>query len=207
MAALLTTPDGLPAVAIAVAWIGSLEEGEAHLRPLRQFGSPVADLIGPVPYCQHQMLLDAAVPAGMPRYLKMGYFPALSDELVDIICTYMARCPSPYSAVLFNTMKGSATEVDPAATAFPHRNRQWHYDIVAQWIDPADQEENIAWARALWQETEPYTRGAGVNFLGADDGDARVRLAFGQNYTRLVEVKNKYDSTNFFSVNVNVVPS
>lgn len=104
-------------------------------------------------------------------------------------------------------MKGAATQVDPAATAFPQRNPQWHYDIVAQWTDPTDQEENIVWARALWQETEPYTRGAGVNFLGDDDGDARVRVAYGQNYARLVDLKKKYDPTNFFSVNVNVVPS
>jgi FAD/FMN-containing dehydrogenase len=206
-AALLTTPDGTPAVAILVGWMGPLAEGEAHLKPLRQFGSPLADLIGPIPYCQLQMLLDAAVPAGMPRYLKMGYLPHMDDAFIDVLCDYMARCPSPYSAIIFNVMKGAVTRVASEATAFPHRHPQWHYDFVAQWIDPADQEVNIEWARALWQETEPYTRGAGVNFLGADDGDARVRLAFGQNYARLVEVKTKYDPTNFFSINVNVVPS
>lgn len=206
-AALLTTPDGVPAVAVLVGWMGPLAEGEAHLKPLRQFGSPLADLIGPIPYRQLQMILDAAVPAGMPRYLKMGYLPRLEDGVIEVLCEYMTRCPSPYSAILFNVMKGAVTRVASEATAFPHRQSQWHYDFVAQWIDPAEQEVNIEWARALWQETEPYTRGAGVNFLGTDDGEDRVRIAYGQHYARLVELKQKYDPTNFFRLNVNIDPT
>jgi hypothetical protein len=99
------------------------------------------------------------------------------------------------------------THVDPTATAFPHRNPQWHYDLIAQWTDPAEQETHVAWLRALWQATESYTQGAGVNFLGTDDGRDRVRVAFGQNYARLVELKKKYDATNFFRLNANIDPA
>ena len=205
-AALLTTPDGVPAVAVLVGWMGPLAEGEAHLKPLRQFGTPLADLIGPIPYCQLQMILDAAVPAGMPRYLKMGYLPHMEDEFIEVLCEHMARCPSPYSAILFNVMKGAVTRVASDATAFPHRHPQWHYDFVAQWVDPAEQEVNIEWARALWQATQPFTQGAGVNFLGADDGADRVRTAYGNNYARLLALKQKYDPTNFFRLNANVDP-
>ncbi|MBX2999997.1 MAG: FAD-binding oxidoreductase [Caldilineaceae bacterium] len=206
-AALLTTPDGIPAIAILVGWMGPLAEGEAHLKPLRQFGAPLADLIGPIPYCRLQMFLDAAVPAGMPRYLKMGYLPHMEDEFIEVLCNYMARCPSPYSAILFNVMKGAVTRVASDATAFPHRHPQWHYDFVAQWVDPAQQEVNIEWARALWQATQPFTQGAGINFLGADDGADRVRMAYGENYARLVALKQKYDPTNFFRLNANVAPA
>ena len=207
LAGLLTTPDGHPAVAVIPGWIGPLAEADAHLKPLRQFGSPMADLIGPVPYCQLQQILDAAVPAGMPRYTKMGYFPRLGDDVIDTICEHMARCPSPYSAVLFNVMKGAVTRVAPDATAFPHRSPQWHLDIVSQWTDPAVQEANIRWARALWKDVEPFTRGAGINFLDADDGADRVRTAYGGNYARLAALKQKYDPANIFRLNANVDPA
>jgi hypothetical protein len=46
-----------------------------------------------------------------------------------------------------------------------------------------------------------------VNFQSADEGDDRVRAAYGKNYDRLVQVKQKYDSENLFRVNRNISPA
>jgi FAD/FMN-containing dehydrogenase len=206
IAAFITTPEGLPAAALAVAWFGPLAEAEEHLRPLRTFGSPLADLVAEMPYTQLQTLFDAAFPTGIPRYLKTGYLPRLDDEILDRILAYSTEMASPLSLVGLFYMKGAVTRVAPEDTPFPHRNPQWYWDLVAQWTDPAEADTHLAWARAFWQEMEPYMQGAGINFLGTDDGDARVRVAYGQNYAQLVEIKKKYDPANFFSINFNIDP-
>lgn len=54
---------------------------------------------------------------------------------------------------------------------------------------------------------EPFaTGGVYVNFLG-NEGEARVRAAYGPNYERLVEVKRRYDPENVFDMNQNIVPA
>ena len=47
--------------------------------------------------------------------------------------------------------------------------------------------------------------GVYVNNLG-DEGQERVKAAYGQNYDRLVMLKHKYDHGNFFRLNQNVRP-
>ena len=83
-AGLLTSPDGIPMVTLIPAWFGDHAEGERYLKPMREFGRPAADLVGPVPYVAHQKFLDAAVPHGIPRYLKMGYVPEMAAEFIDL---------------------------------------------------------------------------------------------------------------------------
>src|SRR5262249_22546607 len=74
---LLTRPDGHNVVAIVVAWFGRPDQAAQHLDPLRKFGGPLADLIGQIPYGHLQTMFDAAVPSGLRRYWKSGYFPEL----------------------------------------------------------------------------------------------------------------------------------
>ena len=201
----IVTPDGLPVTFILPAWTGPLEEAEKHLAPLRSFGSPLADLVGEMPYLQLQSIIDAVAPAGIRRYWKSGYFTDLTDELLDIFISNVAKRPSPLSPVLFFHIRGAATRVDPQATAFVHRQDQWDSDIISQWTDPADDEKNITWTRNFWKEIEPFTKGVYVNHLDADD-NTRIRNAYGENYKRLQEIKQQYDPGNLFHLNNNIVP-
>ncbi len=206
-AALLNTPDGLPVIALIVGWFGPLADGEQHLKPLRDFATPLADLIAEVPYVQHQTLFDAATPHGLHRYWKSGNLPNLPDAFIDVVIDQAARQPSPYSFILFFHMKGAAARVDSAKTAFGLRDDQWDFDIVSQWTDPANAQTNIDWTRTFWNQVEPYTKGVYVNHLGGEDEATRVRAAYGPNYDRLVALKTKYDPTNFFRLNNNIVPA
>jgi FAD/FMN-containing dehydrogenase len=45
-----------------------------------------------------------------------------------------------------------------------------------------------------------------VNFLTKEEVD-RIAAAYGPNYDRLVQVKNKYDPKNLFRMNQNIKPS
>lgn len=142
----------------------------------------------------------------MHRYVKMGYLPKLGDEFIEVILNHILQKTSLYSLVLLNCMKGAVARVDPQQTPFVHRREQFHFDIVAQWTDPAEAKIHMDWVRSFWSEAEPFTRGTGVNFLDIDDGADRVKAAYGANYERLVTLKNKYDPTNFFRLNNNIVP-
>ena len=119
-----------------------------------------------------------------------------------------ASFTSPLSALIFFYMHGAATRVPPTETAFAARRPQWDFDAIGQWTDGAQSAGHIAWVRALWSQLEPHLEGSAyVNHLAEDDRPEKVRASFGENYGRLVEVKNKYDPTNFFRVNQNIRPA
>ena len=206
-AVFMNTPDGLPVVALLAGWFGPLEQGEQYLKPLRNFGTPLVDLIAEVPYLQNQTIFDAATPHGMPRYWKSGNLPDLEDGFIDVVLEGVAKQTSPYSFVLFFHIKGVAARIDPAKTAFGLREDQWDFDIVAQWTDPTEAQTHIDWVRTFWNQVEPFTKGVYVNHLGGEEEATRVRAAYGPNYERLVALKSKYDPDNFFRLNNNITPN
>src|SRR4051794_17748743 len=118
---MLTTPDGVPVVALVACYNGPLEQGEAVLRPLRAFGSPVADLIHPMPYREMQSMFDAGFPHGLRNYWKGSFLRDLPDEAIDRLVAQAAGMPSPLSAVALEFYGGAASRVGEDATAFPHR--------------------------------------------------------------------------------------
>ena len=207
-AALMTSPEGEPVVAIIVSYIGDPRTGEAVLAPLRKFGSPLLDTIAPTSYVQLNTLFDAAVPyGGVQRYWKSSFLSELGDELLDIMIARSAKMLSPMSMVLFFHMHGAATRVDPKETAFGLRHDQWDYDVISQWSDPAETADHIQWTREFWTAVEPFATGeVYVNHLDAEEG-ARIRAAYSDNYGRLVALKNKYDPTNLFRLNQNIKPT
>jgi hypothetical protein len=205
IAAIPTLPEGIKACVFIVGWMGNTEEGLRLLEPLRKFKAPLTDLIQVMPYTQLQKNIDAGVLHGMHRYNKMGYLPDLSDDVIEIILKYSGQI-NPFSMVLLNCMKGAVTRVAPEKTPFPYQSKQWYFDITSQWLDPAETETHIAWTRAFWAAMEPYTRGTAVSWLSDDDGDDRVKLAYGPNYKRLAGLKHKYDPSNFFRLNNNILP-
>jgi hypothetical protein len=206
-AGLICAPDGSPVVGVIVCYCGDLAEGERVIQPLRDFGAPILDAIQPLPFPKMQSLLDGAFPDGNQNYWKGMFLRGLNDEAIDAMVAHANRAPSPLSGVVIEYYGGASSRVPASATAFAHRKETYDIGILTQWPDPAASEANIAWTRSLSKALEPFGSGAYLlNFLAADD-DNRIRAAFGQNYDRLVEVKNRYDPTNFFSVNQNIKPS
>ena len=207
-AALMTSAEGMPIAAIAVSYIGDIEKGEELVKPVRQFGSPLADTIASTSYVALNSLIDATVPYGaVQRYWKSSFLKQISDEVIDIAVARTAKFLSPMSMVLFFHLHGAAARVDRDATAFGLRDDQWDYDVISQWTDPAEAPQHIQWTRDFWNAVEPFASGeVYVNHLDAEEG-GRIRAAYHHNYDRLVALKNKYDPTNLFRLNQNIRPT
>ena len=205
-ASLGVTPDGDGVISVSVCYCGPLEEGERVLRSLREFGSPQADKIQPMAYTTLQSAPDAGFPPGRRHYWKSSYLKELSDEAIEVMVRFVSEMPSPTTGVGLQQMHGAASRVDPTATAFPHRDEHYDFLILSQWADPAESERNVQWTRSLFEAMEPFFEGGVyVNNLG-DEGEDRVREAYGANYERLQALKGKYDPTNLFRLNQNIKP-
>ncbi len=206
-AALISTPDGHPAVAVIPCYCGDLAEGERVLRPLRQFGQPLMDAVQPMPLPMMQKLLDGAFPDGTYNYWKSTFVTALSDEVVDLIVEHANRMRSPLSAVVIEFYGGAASRVGRSETAFAQRQAEYDVGFMAQWTDPAEADTHLDWARAMANALSPYSSGRYLlNFVSEENADT-IRAAFGESYPRLAEMKKKYDPMNFFSLNQNIKPA
>ena len=207
----VTSPEGERVLAIFVCYNGAVEEGERVLKPLREFGTPLADTIGPMPYVQVQRVMDDDFPAGRQNYWKSNFLKGLDPEAIQVIVDHVAKAPSPYSAVAIEQFSGAVNRVGMNDTAFNHRNARYNLLIVGIWLDPAAKAQNVKWVRDLWGAMRPYSSDAVyVNYLGqeADEGAERVKSAYGpEKYARLVALKEKYDPTNLFRLNQNIRPS
>jgi FAD/FMN-containing dehydrogenase len=208
-AVLMTSPEGDPVIAIIVGYIGSPSDGERLVAPVRKFGSPVADTVGPMTYCQLNSMLDDGFPyGGVHRYWKSSFLKNMGDQAIDLIVERAASLPSPMSAIGLFHMHGTCSRVGSDETAFGLRQDQWDYDFIAQWNPPGDPQKHIQWVRESWSEMEPFsTGGVYVNHLDAEEG-GRIQSAYGPaKYERLVALKNKYDPKNLFRLNQNIRPT
>ena len=210
-AGVLHAPDGsgTKLAAIIVCHAGSLEAGAAAVAPVKRFGSPVMDVIGPMPYTAVNMLFDAGFPRGALNYWKSNFLAALGDAAIDTMIERFAATPSPMSGLLLEHFHGAATRVGPTETAFPHRGVGYNFLTVGEWVDASATAANVAWAREAYAAMAPhFSAGRYVNYLNADEvgEDSAVSAAFGPNWKRLREVKRRYDPDNVFHLNQNIKP-
>ena len=198
--------DGRPVFSVGLCWSGEPDGLDLALRPLRDLG-PTTDQVAPTDYSALQKAHDGGFPPGQNHYWKSSFFTDLTDDAVDALLHFAAEMPSAASGIGMQQLHGVAARVDPAATAFPHRRSQSELLILAQWADPAETERNIVWTRALFEAMQPFTAsGVYVNDLG-EEGENRVRAAYGANFDRLAAVKAAYDPVNLFRANQNIRPA
>jgi len=199
-------------VAVVVCYAGSVAEGEAVVRPLKAFapqGHPaLVDTISPKPYVVHQAFLDAAVPHGNQYYWKSEYLAGIEDQAIGTILAHVEQLASPHTNVILFQLGGTISRVSAAETAAANRAAAYVLNIASAWADPCEAEQHIAWTRTFWSAMRPFASGGVyVNFLSGDEGEARVRTAYGPNYAQLVALKNKYDPGNLFHINQNIRPT
>jgi hypothetical protein len=205
-AGLISMPDGTPAVGVMACYCDDLTEGERVLKPLRAFGSPVFDAIQFTSFPTMQKLVDEMSPDSTHNYWRSTFIRDFSDEVIDLIIEHGNRMESRLSRIVIQFFGGAAGRVAPADTAFAQRQAEYNVGIETQWTDAAESEKHIGWTRTLSDALRPYSsNGYLLNFIGDEEPDT-IRAAFGSNYARLVELKTKYDPTNFFSLNQNVAP-
>jgi FAD/FMN-containing dehydrogenase len=202
-----TDVHGKKVVAVVGVYAGSPEEGRKVAAPLRELGTPITDLLAPMPYTTMQTLLDGLYSPGARNYFKAGYLGGLSDEAIDTLVRFHGPSISPSSEIHIHHLGGAVAQVPADATAFGQREAPYLLNLVARWTDPTTDDAQIAWARDLYAAVEPFgTGGTYVNFLSS--GDDRVAAAYGpDNYERLARLKETWDPTNVFRLNQNITPT
>ena len=197
---------GKEILALAACYFGDLKTGEKLLQPLRAFGQPIADVIGPTPYIGWQQVLDPLLTPGMRNYWKSHEFLQIPDAMIDVIMDFASRLPDPQTELAFAQLGGAIQRVPNDATAYSHREPNFLINVHTRWDAAANDSKCIAWARDLIKALAPFSTGAVyVNFLTSDEED-RVKMAYGANLAKLVAVKKKYDPTNLFRMNANIRP-
>lgn len=205
--AMITTPDGIRVIAIAACHCGSIEAGEEALRPVKQFGSPLADQMRPMPYLALQTALDESFPRGRRYYWKSALVTRLRDELIEAMPEQFAGATSPHTTFLLQQIGNAANRVPADATAFAHRDARWDALVLTGWEDRAEDDEQVRWSREVHEGWRPFCSDASyTNALSDEDSNKDVRASYGTAYQRLSEIKARYDPTNFFRMNANIRP-
>jgi FAD/FMN-containing dehydrogenase len=193
----------------AVVWCytGPAEEAEEAFRPVREFGPPAFELLGPMPLPTLNSMFDPLIPPGLQWYWKGDFVNELSDEAIALHVEHGSKIPTLLPTMHMYPIDGAAHRVGKNDTAFSYRDAKWSAVYAGIDPDPANKEAISAWAREYWEALHPYSAGgAYVNFM-MEEGPERVRATYRENYDRLVEVKNKFDPNNFFRVNQNIEPA
>lgn len=198
-------------VGMGAVHVGPVDEGMRLLQPLRELGEPLVDMSGPLPYLAVQSAFDPLFPAHELRYYwKSLYLDHLDDRVLDAILRWNETRPSPRTFIPIRHLGGAISRVAEGATAASNRQSPYLLSIDMTWSDRNDDAKNVAWTQAFWREMHRFSSAGGVylNFAGlGEEGQRMMQSAHGPNYKRLVALKNKYDPTNFFRLNQNIVPS
>jgi FAD/FMN-containing dehydrogenase len=196
-----------PAAAFMVCYTGPLDAAERAVRPFRELGGAVLDLMGPLPYPAIQTMFDDLFTTGLQHYWKSDVISALPDPAIQIHARRAPTVPDPWSGIHIYPLNGAIHEAQSDATAFPFRDALAAHNVLAVNPDPAVMDERIAWARGYYEELRPYAESGGyVNFM-SDEGDERIRAAYRGNYARLARTKKQYDPDNVFHINQNIRPA
>lgn len=205
-AALMSSPEGVPGIALMLCHCGTHTEAVRSIDALRAFGTPLMERVGPMPFDAMQRIADAGAPNGFHNYLRSTVMPALTDDAIELLVEQANRSPSPYCMTLVQRLGGAMARVRNDATAFPHRDAMYNVGIEARWMDPEDRGVFVTWASDFFEALRPYSGNTSlVNFLGDEDAES-VRRAFGANHARLATLKTKYDPANVFNLNPNIQP-
>ncbi|MEZ4500403.1 MAG: FAD-binding oxidoreductase [Thermomicrobiales bacterium] len=200
---------GQAVVTLAATFVGSVDQGEAVLMPLREIDDLVMDLSGPLPYVQLQQLFDPFFPAGeLQHYWKSLYLFELDEAAISTMATFVANRPSQRSMVGVWVLGGAMGRIDSTATAAGDRSAPFLLEILSTWSEADEAEANISWARTFFDAMAPFASGkTNLNFPGYGNEPGFARAAMGENWDRLLDVKRRYDPTNLFRLNQNIDPT
>ncbi len=204
-AAMTAGPDGAPVAAVAACYAGDPADGARLLDPIKAaVGEPLLDGLGPLTYLEQQSRMDAAYPRGQYHYWRSCFLDDLTDPVIDVLVDCASDIQAPPALELIVEHMGGAIAAGDGA--FAHREASFDVLIAANWIEPADEDRCVAWARSTAAALEPYSRGGYVNYEPDADG-AHVPASFGDRLARLAAVKSHYDPRNVFRLNQNVAPA
>ena len=201
--------QGRPAAFLVPLHVGSDDQANAELAPLRELG-PAFDLVGPMPYLALQSMIDHDQRAGLGHYSKSHWLSGYPDQLIDLLIDALPDAPSPFAHLVTARMGGAIERVPASATAFDNRNAANFLWVIDLWEDvEMDEEDQRAWVNGVLEAARPYSTGSGyINALAEDDRPERVRAAYNEDtFSRLRQIKRRWDPDNTFRLNANIPPA
>ncbi len=203
---LSTREDLTPVLVVVPCFTGAGEEPEEVLA-LRAAPGLFNDSVREQTFLDQQRIFDPGY--GVDRNYWKGHFVReLPDELIDILVGSMGALDRRPGAILIESLRGGPKQIDPNGAAVGYRDAAFNVSVMADWLDPALDEESIAWARETAAAVEPWSVSGGyANYMQADEPLERVRAAFGpDNFTRLQALKSRFDPDNVLRRNQNIPP-
>lgn len=187
---------------VLVTWCGDHAAGEKALAPMLAYPGILDGDLAPFAYHDVQTNMDSFLGHGRQYYLKSGFLKELTPEVIDVIVEFANRGEV---GSWFQHLGGASSRIAPDATAFAHRDVGFNFGIMYIGDDPAQNEEKIAAVREYFSAMEPHFAGFYTNLNEEDE--RKTWGNYGENYPRLVELKNRYDPTNLFRLNANIKPT
>jgi len=201
---------GKRACAIIGGYDGPAEQAKLRLAPLLgALPPPIFNWMGEMPFPSINALFDPFFPKGLQWYWKGDFVKTLPDEAIDVHIAEAAKAPTELCLMHLYPIDGAVRRVARDRTPWAARDATFSMVIAGISPNPKDRDALKAWGRAYWKAVHPYNMGgAYVNFMFDDEADGRLQATYGsKNYERLVAVKSKYDPTNLFRVNQNILPA
>jgi FAD/FMN-containing dehydrogenase len=198
--------DGAPRITLLTCWTGDPAQADAVYAPLRA-RHPINDAAVRKGYVEAQRTYDAISPWGQRNYWKSNGMAELSDSAIEVLVAACDARRSPLAQVQLEHLHGQVHRTDPASAAVGFHGATYNLLFNAKWLDPAVDEENVAWTRESFAAIQPFLAGgAYVNYLLAEP-EERIRAAYGaETYDRLARIKARYDPDNVFRLNQNIRP-
>jgi FAD/FMN-containing dehydrogenase len=205
---------GRPIVSAGFIWAGDIDAGRRYLEgTFRETGSALAERVTEMRYVELQGIADEFHHHGKRRYMKGHYLSEVSDGAIDALIGRGLAAgaePEDWTRVPNGGLQaygGAIAEATDDESAFSHRGALVEWGGATSWLDPAEDSERIAVARAYGAAMEPFATGVYVNVL-TDEGEAGVRRAYSEaKLARLAQVKRRHDPDNVFHLNNNIRPA
>ncbi|MCH7830998.1 MAG: FAD-binding oxidoreductase [Proteobacteria bacterium] len=202
---LISSPGEFSGAMIHVCYSGPMSKAESILAPIRKAGTPIFDNIAPVDYVALQKSGDIDDPRARGTWMKSGFVSEITPAMIDVIIAGFVEHPERRMFVIWQHAGGAINRVPTAATAFAHRYVKHDTLFLMNWAIGVDPAPHIQWLREYFATVQPFTHGFYTNDV-MDESQRTVNRNYQGNYERLARLKTRYDPTNLFRLNANIVP-
>jgi len=192
-------------IVVSGLYAGDIADGHQAVQPLRELAQPLSDNTGIVQYKDLQSKSDMNIPTNVPIAGTSLFIKELNDETIDALLAKIETLPSPSLLVQFWDCHGKMNRISPVETAFAVRDASF---ILCFDVDyPMEEEKKYKdWIESAFEAMLPFSL-RNTSYLNMIKNDRQIiKDSHGDNYSRLVTIKEKYDPTNLFRHNQNIEP-
>ena len=190
-----------------LVYAGDVQSGERALAKFRAIATPLADMMKPMTYPEIYPPEEGGGDYHPVAASRTMFLDSIDRTVAQTIIDHLQSSTAMMKVAQLRVLGGAMARVPVDATAFAHRKSKIMVNLAALYNQPEEKEKHEAWVANFENAIRQSDHGVYVNFLG-DEGEDKIRAAYpGGTWDKLVAVKKRYDPTNLFRLNQNVLPS